>query len=371
MNDAPPRKPHSFPVENGESAKRTGKRAGRPGTRPPRAIKQPAEIVVATAADDPFSAPDPAITPPPDAAPVKTRGSILARLFLGAAGALLSLAVGLWLDALIRDLFARADWLGWLATGFVAIAGLSLAAIFVREMAALFRLASVTHLRRRAHDVMDTDDARKARAVMDDLIALFASEPRTAAGRERLAELSGDIIDGRDLLSVTEAELLAPLDSRARVLILDAAKRVSVVTAVSPRALVDVGYVLFEAGRLIRQISRLYGGRPGFAGFVRLARRVAGHLAVTGSIAVGDSIVQQIVGHGLAARLSSRLGEGVINGLMTARIGIAAMDVARPMPFAKLRRPRIGDFLSDLVRFSSRPDSQSAKGGDRSQDPPR
>lgn len=358
MNDTPHRKPASFRIETGGSPAQAGKKAEPPGTRKPRSVRQPAQIVVASAEDDPFSIPDPVTAPPPEALPVKKRGSLLTRLFVGAAGALLSLAIGLWLDALVRDLFARADWLGWLATGLVAIAGLSLAAILARELAALFRLASVTHLRRRAQAVADTDDAKMARAVMDDLVKLFAHEPRTAAGRERLAELSGDIIDGRDLLSVTEAELLAPLDKRARVLVLDAAKRVSVVTAVSPRALVDVGYVLFEAGRLIRQISQLYGGRPGFAGFLRLTRRVAGHLAVTGSIAVGDSIVQQLVGHGLAARLSSRLGEGVVNGLMTARIGIAAMDVARPMPFNRLRRPRIGDFLSDLARFSSRSASQ-------------
>ncbi len=49
-------------------------------------------------------------------------------------------------------------------------------------------------------------------------------------------------------------------------MIANAARRVSVVTAVSPRALVDIGYVLFEAARLIRMLAFLYGGRPGFFG---------------------------------------------------------------------------------------------------------
>ena len=43
--------------------------------------------------------------------------------------------------------------------------------------------------------------------------------------------------------------------------------------------------------------SALYGGRPGTLGFFRIARNVLAHLAVTGSIAAGDSFVQQIVGH--------------------------------------------------------------------------
>jgi putative membrane protein len=43
------------------------------------------------------------------------------------------------------------------------------------------------------------------------------------------------------------------------------------------------------------------------------------------------------------------LGEGVINGLMTARIGIAAMDLCRPLPFRAAKRPGIGDFIGDLT----------------------
>ncbi len=63
--------------------------------------------------------------------------------------------------------------------------------------------------------------------------------------------------------------------------------------------------------------------------------------------------VQQIVGHGLAARLSAKLGEGVVNGMMTARIGMAAMETARPLPFSALKRPGMGDFLAALTRFTS------------------
>ncbi len=37
---------------------------------------------------------------------------------------------------------------------------------------------------------------------------------------------------------------------------------------------------------------------------------------------------------------------------MTARIGIAAMDVVRPFPFNAEKRPGIGDFIGDLARMS-------------------
>ena len=129
----------------------------------------------------------------------------------------------------------------------------------------------------------------------------------------------------------------------------------------SPRALIDVLFVFVAAMRLIRQLARLYGGRPGTLGMISLLRHVIGHLAITGGMAVGDSLVQQMLGHGIAAKLSQRLGEGVLNGLLTARLGLAAIDVTRPAAVhraaaAGARRSRQG-FAAQARRRGVRLDS--------------
>jgi putative membrane protein len=81
-----------------------------------------------------------------------------------------------------------------------------------------------------------------------------------------------------------------------------------------------------------------------------LLRHVIAHLAITGGMAASDSLVQQMVGHGLAAKLSQRLGEGMLNGLLTARLGLAAIDVTRPLPFTALPRPALTDLAKDLLK---------------------
>lgn len=270
------------------------------------------------------------------------------RLFFGAVAGILSLAIGLWLDQLVRELFARDDWLGWLAIGLIALAVFAVVAISAREIAGLIWLRRIDRMRKRADLAAVRDDRPEAEAVVGELMTLYADRPDLAPGRRATEARVNDVIDGRDRLVLAEADLLAPLDAAARRLVSDAAARVSVVTAVSPRAAIDVIFVVVATLGLIRRLAALYGGRPGFIGLARLTRLVLTHLAVTGSIAIGDGLAQQLIGHGLAAKLSARLGEGVINGLLTARVGVAAIDVCRPLPFLERRRPQISEIMAGI-----------------------
>lgn len=341
MSDTGARRPGAFRLDETPEAQ-------------PRPVREPRSIGdlgrVAIEPDDALEAEAAEALEPPQAAlrPRRTRITF-GRLALGALGALVSLFVGLSVDALVRDLFARAEWLGWLALALSIALLLGVLGVVAREVRGILRLATVERERRDGQRAFDTDDHAVARTVADRLAALLSQRPETARGRRVLADTAGEVVDGRDLVLLAERELLLPVDRRARALVLASAKRVSVVTAVSPRALVDLLFVVFETVRLVRAVSELYGARPGTIGLVRLVRDVLAHLAVTGSIAVGDSLLQQVVGHGLATRLSAKLGEGVVNGLLTARIGLSAMDLCRPLPFLGVSRPRMGDFLRDLT----------------------
>jgi putative membrane protein len=117
---------------------------------------------------------------------------------------------------------------------------------------------------------------------------------------------------------------------------------VATVTAIVPLALADVIAALTANLRMIRRIAEIYGGRSGLFGSIRLARAVMTHLVATGAVAVGDDMIGSIAGGGMLARVSRRFGEGVINGALTARVGVAAMEVCRPLPFREMKRPAIG-----------------------------
>jgi putative membrane protein len=278
------------------------------------------------------------------------RGVRWAMLFCCSLGGLVALAVGVAVTDLITDLLARNQELGWLGVAFAVLAMVSLLAIAVRETIGLMRLATVERLRERAAEMIVSDNRNEARALVRELLALTRKIPHLARGRAALEGHLGEIIDGPDVVRLAERELMTPLDQQARRIISMAATRVSVVTAVSPRAVVDVLFVFGTALILVRRLAFLYGARPGTLSLARLVRQVVMHLAVTGGLAASDSLIQQMLGHGIAAKLSARLGEGVLNGFLTARLGLAAVDVIRPVPFAALPRPTLSDLMSEVLR---------------------
>jgi putative membrane protein len=270
-------------------------------------------------------------------------------LFWSAAGALVSLAFGLAVNRLIEDLFARSEMLGYLGLVLAALAAFALLVVVLRETWSLFRLTRIEKLHARAAEVLVSDDRKGGEAVAHNLLALTKSMPNLAKARASLEGHLGEIIDGADLVRLTERELLASLDQEARRIVSGAAKRVSLVTAVSPRAAIDLAFVFITALGMIRKLAMLYGGRPGTLGLFRLVREAIGHLVMTGGMAAGDSLIQQVFGHSVAAKLSARLGEGVLNGLLTARLGLAAIEVTRPLPFAALPRPGVKDLAADFL----------------------
>lgn len=295
---------------------------------------------------------EPAQLPVPVDTPLlpERRGFRWGTLFWSAVGGLVLLGSGLGVLNLVEDLFARNEGLGFLGLALAVIAVVALAVVTMRELVGLARLATIEKLHLRAAEVLISDDRAASRTVVADLLKLAHRTPQLARARGALQSHTDDIIDGADMIRLAERELMTPLDEEARRLVSSAAQRVSVVTAVSPRALFDVLFVFVASLRMIRQLARLYGGRPGALGMIRLLRHVIAHLAITGGMAASDSLIQQMLGHGIAAKLSQRLGEGMLNGLLTARLGLAAIDVTRPLPFNALPRPALTDLAKDLIR---------------------
>ncbi len=193
-------------------------------------------------------------------------------------------------------------------------------------------------------------DRAAALDLSERLARFYSGRPDIAWGAARLAEDRGGMLDADAILHLTERSLFAPLDAEARREIEAASRTVAGATALIPLALADVLTALSMNVRMIRRIAEIYGAHSGFFGSWRLLRSVATHLIATGAVAVGDDMIHSVIGGSALARVSRRFGEGVINGALTARVGIAAMEVCRPLPFAVLPRPRVSNVIGRSLR---------------------
>ena len=275
-------------------------------------------------------------------------------LFWSAMGGLVSLGFGLWLTRLIDDLFTWSPAFGLIGLALAGAAGTALFVLGAKEIGGILRQRHIAELHIGLARAREKDDFKAARRLVGQLSSLYATRPETSRARGQLRALAHDIVDGRDMIDIAERTLILPLDLDVRREIASAAKRVSLVTALAPRAIIDVVFVVAQAIRLIRRIAVIYGGRPGLLGFLKLLRSIAAHIAITGGMAAGDSLIQQFLGHGIAAKLSARLGEGVLNGLLTARVGLSAMAVCRPLPFGSGKAPKVADVAPFLFKAENK-----------------
>lgn len=272
-----------------------------------------------------------------------------AMLMSGLAG-LIALATVTWFINYIQIALARQDWIGWLAFALLCLVGLSALVLILREIYGLFRLRRLGALRQEVTHAIDTRDAASERRALKDLKALLAGRADLQWPLARFTEHERAVLDPGELLSLADRELIMPLDQEVRRTVLAAAKRIGMVTAISPMPWIAMLYVLIENLRMLRAIAGLYGGRPGPLGALRLARLVVGHILATGGVALTDDLLGQFLGQDMLRRLSRRLGEGAFNGALTARVGAAAVDVCRPLPFISAPPVRARDMLAEAFR---------------------
>lgn len=280
------------------------------------------------------------------AAVARAKASPLTRAALWVFGALFSFVLSVAAYEFVASLFASNVLLGWIAFALVGL-GVAMALLLaLREVAGFARLSRLDHLRELAVAAHETADLKAARGVTAALQSLYAGRAAASWGLSRFAEAEPQVMDADAQLLLAEAEILVPLDALARAEVEAAARRVAMVTAIVPLALADVAAALYSNMAMIRRIAEIYGGRAGTLGSWSLLRKVFSSLLATGAVALADDLVGSVAGGGILSKLSRRFGEGVVNGALTARIGVAAMEMCRPLPFRAVERPSVSGLVS-------------------------
>ena len=174
-------------------------------------------------------------------------------------------------------------------------------------------------------------------------------------GRADLAEplarfelQTSDALNDGERLRLFARTVLAPLDREARRLVTRGARDIGALTALSPLGLLDSAIVLWRTLIMLRAIARLYGVRPGIAASLRLLRQTLAHVLAAGVGELLSDAAIETAGASLLSVLSARLGQGAVHGLLAARLGLAAVQICRPVPFVEGELPSMKQLRAEL-----------------------
>lgn len=246
----------------------------------------------------------------------------------------------------LPDAVASANWLdaAWQVFGLTLI-GLGGAAM-LRELARLKRL--------KRHD--------KLREALATLPHRSPKQARTLAGRlQTQLKLSDDDPhwvafqharephhSGQDTLTLLNHHLLGPRDREAQRLISRMCGETAVMVAVSPLTLVDMALVAWRNIAMVDRLCRLYGLELGYASRLRLFKTVLHNMAFAGASELATDAGMDMLSLDMTGRLSARAGQGLAVGLLSARLGLRALRLCRPLAFAPNEQPTLGDLRRDL-----------------------
>jgi putative membrane protein len=286
--------------------------------------------------------------------PVHRRGPRWGNILLAALLSLFTLWAGFTITQMIYAFFASSPLLGWTALGIAAIIGIASLALIIREIWGLSRLRRIEKLQLTAAHALNQDDEASAQLTISGLLDLYHNQPHHAWNLKNYAIHAADILDPRDRVRLAERYLVNPLDETAHRIIARRSRRVTLLTTITPAAALDILFVAVQNIAMLRELATLYGGKPSTFATFRLARMVVSHLAIAGGLALSDNFIHLFVGKGLLGKLSTRFGEGAVNGILTSRVGLAACDVCRPIPQESGKREKLVNLIKELANFGSK-----------------
>jgi len=248
----------------------------------------------------------------------------------------------------MHDAWITRDWFS-LGTGvagsLIVIAG---AGALIGEWRRLYRLRQRAEERDIGRELLHSHGIGKGRAFCEKLAQqaqLDQAHPALQRWHAALHETHND----REIVMLY-AQLVQPvLDRQAHREISRHAAESTLMIAVSPLALVDMAFIAWRNLRLVNRIAAIYGIELGYFSRIRLFRLVLLNMAFAGASELVREVGMDWMSQDIAARLSARAAQGIGAGLLTARLGIKAMELCRPLPWLEDDKPRLGDFRRELL----------------------
>ena len=185
--------------------------------------------------------------------------------------------------------------------------------------------------------VLPTTSGEKSQAFCKNLLAQMKTTPQLEQRQTAWQSQINEYLNAEQVMTLFSETVLSPLDKQAQKLIAKHARDNAVIVALSPVAIADVLMVAWRNFALINKITRIYGMELGYFSRLHLFKMVIKNMVFTGT----TELVAGMLSHNVLRRLFGQAIQGLGVGILTARLGIKAMEFCRPITFKNEEKPNL------------------------------
>lgn len=241
-----------------------------------------------------------------------------------------------------------ADWLslGW--AGFIsALAGLGLSALG-RELWKLRKLRTHFSVQEQAEALINTDAVGHGQAFCEQIAKESGIQTKSPAYQRWQSSLDSSHSDA-EVLEMYDAMVVSEQDKQATKLVSQYSTEAAALVAISPLAVADMLLVAWRNFKMIDQLADLYGVELGYWSRLKLFKAVLVNMAAAGASELAIDASMDLLSMDLAGKVSARAGQGLGVGILTARLGLKAMSLLRPLPWHKDRAVKLSAIRKQIV----------------------
>ncbi len=139
--------------------------------------------------------------------------------------------------------------------------------------------------------------------------------------------------NAEEVLQLYSRTVLSQVDKRAINEIAKFSTESVVLVALSPVALIDMLIMLWRNLRMIDKVAGLYGLKLGYWSRIKLIKQVFVNMVYAGASEMLTDVGADMLGADILGKMSGRLAQGLGAGMLTARLGLRVLKLARPISF--------------------------------------
>jgi putative membrane protein len=202
-------------------------------------------------------------------------------------------------------------------------------------------------LRRSATEMTDVRSSGQGKHWLATLQALYKGKPQEIMLNQALETLP-DYSDDTETVQHINHHFLSRLDQQALSRISTHSQQAALMVALSPVAIIDMLLACWRAMRMIDEICQIYGLRPSLPVRGQLLKMVMEQVAMAGATELMTGQLADFASNKLVGMVSSQAASGLGVGLYSARVGIHAMALVRPVPFPSDEKPGLRHVANEV-----------------------